>query len=316
MQNISTPVITAHLVNDTDEQVARRVKARIEKTVLGDVSEYLEEVILPSECFVLVKLDLERIRLLQLEVTAETICNSIAQSKLRLPYPNIRRVGNSFVAVAPVLSPRSSASEALSTLMEDLPSVVIAGIATVSRALVHAEDSRQAPSRYKLLIEGEGLREVLSTYGVDGNRTRTNNVREAERSLGIEAARTTIIREIGVTMQNHGIGVDNRHLMLLADLMTFRGEVLGFTRDGLARMRESSLMLASFERTSDHLFDAAYYGQADEVMGVTESIIMGVPMDIGTGFFDLRHRVDWRPLPPPRKLVFDRADIHLNICES
>ncbi|XP_077557987.1 DNA-directed RNA polymerase III subunit RPC1-like [Haemaphysalis longicornis] len=314
-KNISTPVITAHLVNDRDEEFARRVKARIEKTVLGEVSEYLEEVLLPRECFVLVKLDLDRIRLLKLNVTAETVGNSIAQSKLRLPLPNIRKLGNAVVAVAPVLSPKFSASEALHTLMEELPSVVIAGIPTVPRAVIHADDSGRGPTRYKLLIEGEGLREVMSTYGVDGNRSVTNSVREAERTLGIEAARTTIVREIGLTMQSHGIRVDHRHLVLLADQMTFRGEVLGFTRDGLVRMRESSLMLASFEKTADHLFDAAYYGQVDEIVGVTESIIMGVPMDVGTGFFDLRHKVDWKPLAPPKKLGFDRAEFHLNICE-
>ncbi|KAG0421505.1 hypothetical protein HPB47_002600 [Ixodes persulcatus] len=169
---------------------------------------------------------------------------------------------------------------------------------------------------YRLLVEGDGLREVMATYGVLGTRTSSNNTSEVEKCLGIEAARATIIREIGVTMESHGISVDRRHLMLLADLMTFRGEVLGITRHGLARMKESALMLASFERTADHLFDAAYYGQVDEITGVSESIILGVPMGIGTGFFDMVHRVDWRPLAEPRRLVFDRDEFHLNMAAA
>ena len=52
--------------------------------------------------------------------------------------------------------------------------------------------------------------------------------------------------------------MDTRHLLLLADVMTFRGEVLGITRFGVAKMRESVLMLASFEKTTDHLFDAVH----------------------------------------------------------
>ena len=40
-------------------------------------------------------------------------------------------------------------------------------------------------------------------------------------------------------------------------------------------------MLASFEKTADHLFDAAYYGQKDEINGVSECIIMGIPMAVG-----------------------------------
>ena len=33
---------------------------------------------------------------------------------------------------------------------------------------------------------------------------------------------TTIINEINFVMENYGITIDRRHLMLLADLMTFK----------------------------------------------------------------------------------------------
>jgi len=36
-------------------------------------------------------------------------------------------------------------------------------------------------------------------------------------------------------------------------------------------------MLASFEKTTDHLFDASAYGKTDCIAGVSESIIMGNP---------------------------------------
>ena len=54
------------------------------------------------------------------------------------------------------------------------------------------------------------------------------------------------------------MSIDARHTMLLADLMTYRGEVLGITRYGLAKMKESVLMLASFEKTAEHLFQVSY----------------------------------------------------------
>lgn len=116
---------------------------------------------------------------------------------------------------------------------------------------------------------------------------------QVEKTLGIEAARSTIINEIQYTMINHGMSIDRRHVMLLADLMSYKvrpgesraltfrkvqkqlqlipcisqGEILGITRFGLAKMKESVLMLASFEKTADHLFDAAYFGQKDSVCG-------------------------------------------------
>jgi DNA-directed RNA polymerase III subunit RPC1 len=108
--------------------------------------------------------------------------------------------------------------------------------------------------------------------------------------LGIEAAREVIIKEIQETMSGHGIGIDERHLKLLADNMTYKGRVLGYTRHGMSKMKESALMLASFERTADHLFEAAYYGQKDPISGVSESIISGTPIRLGTGFFDLLYK--------------------------
>ena len=38
-------------------------------------------------------------------------------------------------------------------------------------------------------------------------------------------------------MTNHGLSVDIRHLMQVADIMTFKGQVLGITRFGLQKMK-------------------------------------------------------------------------------
>lgn len=84
---ISTPIITAKLKEDSDPEKARQVKGRVEKTLLGEVCEYLEEVFLPDDCFLLLKLAMDRIRLLKLEVDAYSIKYSICTSKLKVsPY--------------------------------------------------------------------------------------------------------------------------------------------------------------------------------------------------------------------------------------
>ena len=64
-------------------------------------------------------------------------------------------------------------------------------------------------------------------------------------------------------------------------------------------------MLASFEKTSDHLFDAAYYGQKDAISGVSECIIMGIPMTVGTGLMKLRFKHKDEPLRPSKSLFWD-----------
>jgi DNA-directed RNA polymerase III subunit RPC1 len=92
-----------------------------------------------------------------------------------------------------------------------------------------------------------------------------------------------ILSFILLKVNAYGIGIDSRHLLLLSDVMTFKGEVLGITRFGVSKMRESVLMLASFEKTTDHLFDAAVRSRTDKVVGVSECIIMGMPIPVGSG---------------------------------
>ena len=115
---------------------------------------------------------------------------------------------------------------------------------------------------------------------------------QAMSVLGVEAARTMISREVQSIMSAYAIGIDHRHLMLLSDVMTYKGEVLGITRFGIAKMRESVLMLASFEKTADHLFDAAAHSRTDHIVGVSECIIMGIPIPLGTGLFKLLHKAE------------------------
>ncbi|KAJ3171231.1 hypothetical protein HDU88_008268 [Geranomyces variabilis] len=310
-KNIATPIITSRLVERagsyacapgaTEEQkrqahigaeaAARVVKARIEKTTLGDVTEYLQEVIGPHECALRVQLDREAIKKLQLEVDSGTIRWSIAVSKLKILQENVRIEGADCIRI--VLDSKAShgagAHQALQQLKRQLPKVIIKGLPTVSRAVIsEVEDEK----RLELLVEGVGMREVMGTEGIDGPRTKCNHTLECLKTLGIEAARGTIISEILYTMKNHGMTIDRRHVMLLADLMSFKGEILGITRFGIAKMKDSVLMLASFEKTTDHLFEASFYGKRDTINGVSECIIMGVPMGIGTGLFKLLRKVD------------------------
>jgi DNA-directed RNA polymerase III subunit RPC1 len=99
------------------------------------------------------------------------------------------------------------------------------------------------------------------------------------------------------------MAVDPRHVMLLGDVMTYRGEIDGINRVGVAKIKDSILHKASFERTVDHLFDAAAYGKVDAIEGVTASIVMGIPMTLGTGSFDLRSKA--MELPAPKIPLFE-----------
>jgi DNA-directed RNA polymerase III subunit RPC1 len=73
-------------------------------------------------------------------------------------------------------------------------------------------------------------------------------------------------------------------------------------------------MLASFEKTTDHLFDASFYGKKDKVEGVSECIIMGIPMNVGSGFFRVLQQLRKNDaIPPPKELLFDDPGMHIQI---
>ena len=103
----------------------------------------------------------------------------------------------------------------------------------------------------------------MGIKGVAGERTKSTHIMEVEKTLGIEAARQTIVEEIDDVMRHHGMDIDARHVALIADVMCFRGEVLGITRFGVPKMKQSVLMLASFEKTSDHLYEVSSHSRND-----------------------------------------------------
>ena len=63
----------------------------------------------------------------------------------------------------------------------------------------------------------------MRTPGIDYRKTSTNHIMETAEVLGIEAARNVIIDEIKFTIGQYGIQIDNRHVQLLADEMTYKG---------------------------------------------------------------------------------------------
>jgi len=300
---ISTPIITARLVKDDNKVAARMVKAAIEKTTLGEIAEFIKEVYAPGKCYISVKLDTRAIEQLKLEIDAFTVRTSILRGPAGMTKPAILRALKDFQVkvkkgsksrlriYVPDKSEKASSSSqtayfAMQSLKVALPQVIVQGIPSVNRAVINEEDKDGRPS-YHLLVEGYGLAEVMGAPGVDGKNTTTNHIIEVEQTLGVEAARTQISNEIHYIMSAYGIGIDVRHLLLLSDIMTFKGEVLGITRYGVSKMRESVLMLASFEKTTDHLFDASVHARSDAIVGVSECIIMGKPIPIGTGLFKL-----------------------------
>lgn len=163
-------------------------------------------------------------------------------------------------------------------LAEHVRNVIVQGLDDIERVVV-----RKEAGEYILYTEGSNLKDVFEVEGVDTSRTRSNNISEIADVLGIEAGRNAIIHEALSTLNEQGIGVDVRHIMLVADMMCMDGEVKQIGRHGIAGEKESVLSRAAFEVTVNHLLDAAIANEVDELNGVTENVIVGQPIQLGTG---------------------------------
>jgi DNA-directed RNA polymerase subunit A" len=173
-------------------------------------------------------------------------------------------------------------------LVEELREIVFKGIEDISRVVIRKEETDQG-EEFVLYTEGSDFGTVLDIEGVDASRTTCNNIHEIYRSLGVEAARESLIDETMNTLEEQGLDdVNIRHLMLVADIMTNEGTIESIGRHGISGSKDSVLARAAFEVTVSHLLDAAVHGEIDELDGVTENVIVGKPIKLGTGDVDLR----------------------------
>jgi DNA-directed RNA polymerase subunit A" len=161
---------------------------------------------------------------------------------------------------------------------EKIKEVILSGVKKVTQVLVAKRDKN-----YVILTAGSNLKETLEIKGIDENRIYTNDIHEVSNTLGIEAAREVIIREIEKVIVSQGLDIDNKHAMLIADTMTQSGIVKGITRMGIISEKSSILARASFETPDKQFVQATKTGKKDELASVIENIILNQPVPVGTG---------------------------------
>ncbi|KAF2222589.1 DNA-directed RNA polymerase II largest subunit [Elsinoe ampelina] len=182
-----------------------------------------------------------------------------------------------------------------------LENTTLRGTPGVSRAFVNFKErlrvkedgslsmSKSDPECREWFLDtsGTSLKDVLTIEGVDPNRTYSNHFIEIFNVFGIEATRSALLRELKQVLSFDGSYVNHRHLALLVDIMTARGNLMAITRHGINRSDTGALMRCSFEETVEILFDAASSGELDDCRGVSENIILGQLAPSGTGEFDV-----------------------------
>ncbi|MDR2624317.1 MAG: DNA-directed RNA polymerase subunit A'' [Methanobrevibacter sp.] len=189
-------------------------------------------------------------------------------------------IDNTKITIAPKLDKRNKSGiqiRDIRLLADKIRDLQISGVKDVIRVIIRKDEE------WVLHTEGSNLKSVLKMEGIDQVRTTTNHIHEIYTVLGIEAARNAIIKEALNTLEEQGLSVDIRHIMLVADMMTADGTVKSIGRHGISGTKSSVLARAAFEETGKHLLNASIRGEVDKLTGIIENIIIGQPIPLGTG---------------------------------
>jgi DNA-directed RNA polymerase subunit A' len=268
----ATPSMDIYLTKDYafSNEKAVRVAKELLFTKVGNVVAYSE--VDPTEG---IKLHLSPEMLADRDSSAEEIAKVIETGK-RSVQPDKKNKNIIHVNM------ENADLSALFTLRNKLLNMKLKGIPGITRVTVVKEGEE-----WFIQTAGSNLGKVVLIQGVDPTRVYTNNVHEVAQVLGIEAARATLVREVMSTLDEQGLEVDIRHIFLVADLMTSKGYIQQIGRHGIAGTKSSVLARAAFEITVPTLAEAAVKGETEDLKGVTENVIVGLPIPVGTGMIDL-----------------------------
>jgi DNA-directed RNA polymerase subunit A" len=267
-KSIETPMMTIYLNKEynTKEEAEKLAFKIVEKRVF-DLAKYISIDI--GENSIVIELDDNR----KLEKVEKIIKGHMAKRA-------DVKVKENFIVVKPK-GDKIEFSE-LQKIKDEISNIVVEGIEGVTAAIIRNEGEN-----WIVQTIGSNLKEVLKLEEVNENKTISNNIYEVYEVFGIEAARNVIIREAYKTMQEQGLDVDIRYLLLLADVMTWSGEISSIGRYGVAGAKASVLSRAAFEETIKHLIRASIRNEVDEFKGLFENVMVGQPAPVGTGMFEL-----------------------------
>ncbi len=264
----STPIMSIYL--DKKHQKSKEEAAEVARNIIYTTVDDVAKAVYDDPAREEIVIEIESNVMADRSVSLKEL-----KDKLQLLEPDVRaRTKKVYV--------KPKKPEDRKKLLKKLVSHHIKGASGINRVLVTAEDGE-----WVIRTDGSNLLEVLETVGVDPTRTITNHVHEIAKTLGIEAARSSLVKEALGVLEEQGLDVDVRHIMLVADIMTATGEVRQIGRHGISGAKSSVLARAAFEITVPNIVDAAIKGEADPLRGVTENVIVGQSIPIGTGLVNL-----------------------------
>ena len=273
-QNISTPLMEIHLKEPYNAgKDIKKIAMMIKETKFQEVIKELS--INLADLAINVSLDTAKIE--ELNLDRKKLLKMVTKSMTGY---NVKEKEDSLIIKG---KGKEDDINALYRAKDKLKSIYISGIKGISHVLPVKRENE-----YMIQTSGSNLVEISKLEFVDAYRTTTNDIREIEAVLGIEAARSAIIKEIYKVIDDQGLDINVRHIMLIADTMCSSGHMKGITRVGVVSEKSSVLARASFETPIKHLISAALLGQTDYLNSVIENVMLNQEIPVGTGLLKLK----------------------------
>ncbi|MHA1846311.1 MAG: DNA-directed RNA polymerase subunit A'' [Promethearchaeota archaeon] len=272
-RNPSTPMMEVYLTEKycRDPQAAKKIAQNIELSNVVNISDSVDIDLATMQ--IVIRLNKEAMEEKGIKV------ENVVQRMEKMKKGEVKHSGNIVT-----IKPKSTDLDKVQKLLEKIKEYPVKGLKGVKRIVIKKD---QSINEYVIHTEGTNLNGVLQVKGVDNVRTKCNHIREIAETLGIEACRNAIIREAHGVLDEQGLDVDIRHIMLVSDLMTNSGKIRQIGRHGISGKKSSVLARASFEVTVKHLLEASIQGNEDPLKGITENVIVGQVIPLGTGNIEL-----------------------------
>jgi len=186
-------------------------------------------------------------------------------------------------------------ASALKFTQTKLMNVVLRGVKNISKVTIRSlkghlkfvDGNYESNDIWVLDTVGTNLIDVLGTNFIDPTTTTSNDIRETNNVLGIEAARDCIYSELTEVIEFDGGYINDHHKSLLCDRMTSTHPMMSVCRHGVNKDNIGPIAKASFEETPEMFFRAAIHGELDNMRGVSANIMTGQEGFYGTSSFNV-----------------------------
>ena len=218
---------------------------------------------------------------------------SIGQIDIFVDTTNIKFTEKQLLFITPENTNEIYMDECVQPILEKLIICGIPGIMAIYYTKVPNNEDE-----WYVETDGSNFKKLLGSDIVDISRLQSNNVWDIYDNLGIEAARQFLIDECMEIME----GINQCHVKLLVDKMTYLGTISSITRYTLRKDESGPLSKVSFEESMENVIKSSFNCDVENTKGVSASIICGKRASIGTGIMDLI--IDINNLPSKKSVLF------------